>query len=497
MTLWTYLTSLERQMSIRRKLHVVIIATTMLALLFAGCGIIIADIALFYKSLQRDLTTFVQIIGDNSTGALAFNDQQAAQENLAPLRARTHVRTACLYRSDGALLATYARSADAGACPRPQGEHIERHGSTLQVFHTILRAGAPVGKLVLEYDLGELIERVQLYGGLVVLTLLGASIIAFVLSGKLRGLIAAPILELANAAQTIAQTKNYTIRTKERGSDEIGVLARALNQMLDTIESRDQDLRNALNAEQETGKRLAQLNTDLTRSNQDLERVAFVASHDLQEPLRMINSYTQLLVASQPDANPTYVRYIMDGTKRMRELLADLLTYAEVSGAAEQPLQDVDLNVVVQHAIGTLRDRIAESHSEITVDVLPAVRAHEGRMASIFLNLLSNAIKYRGEQPPRIHIAAAVTPEHVKVDVIDNGVGIPPEYHEKVFIAFKRLHGRNIPGTGIGLAICQRIIERYGGRIWVESRVGQGATFRFTLPTVLPKMKRNEQRPAL
>ena len=497
MTPSAYLAALVRPMSIRRKLHVVIIATTMLALLFAGCGIIIADIALFYESLQRDLTTFVQIIGDDSTGALAFNDQQAGQETLAPLRARTHVSTACLYRNDGSLLAMYVRPGYTGACPRPQPEHIERHGGTLRVFHTILRAGAPVGNLVLEYDLGELMERVQLYGGLVVLTLLGASVIAFVLSGKLRGFIAAPILELANAAQTIADTKNYTIRTKERGSDEIGVLARALNQMLDTIESRDQDLRNALTAELETGKRLAQLNTDLTRSNQDLERVAFVASHDLQEPLRMINSYAQLLVASQPDTNPTYVRYITNGTNRMRELLADLLTYAEVSGAMEQPLQNVDLNVVVQQALGTLRDRITESHSEITVDALPTIRAHEGRMASIFLNLLSNAIKYHGEQPPRIHVTAAVTPEHVKVAVTDNGVGIAPEYHEKVFVAFKRLHGRDIPGTGIGLAICQRIVERYGGRIWVESTVGQGATFRFTLPKVAPEVEKNEGKPGL
>jgi signal transduction histidine kinase len=407
------------------------------------------------------------------------------------LWSRENVQAACLYQTNGNRLGMYARPDYKGACPAPQGEQIREVGGAIEVSHPIYLRGAHVGALTLRYDLAEIPERIRVYGLAVLVALLLSSAIALVFSSRLRALIAEPILELARAANSVAQTRDYTIRARKLSNDEVGEMADALNQMLEGIQSRDRDLREAITAQRQTMNQLTTLNadlnrsnTELARSNQDLERFAFIASHDLQEPLRMITTYSQLLVAERPE-NPhevQYVGHIVSGTKRMRELLSDLLSYTEVAGASEQPAAAVDLNAVLSHVQETLRARISETGAEIDVLPLPTVHAHENRMFSLFLNLIGNALKYRSAAAPHIRVWSEDSGEEMTFVVSDNGVGIAPEYHERIFEAFKRLHGRDIPGTGIGLAICQRIVERYGGRIWVESESGAGSLFRFTLP---------------
>jgi PAS domain S-box-containing protein len=240
-------------------------------------------------------------------------------------------------------------------------------------------------------------------------------------------------------------------------------------------------------------ERLALLNADLqrsnerlARSNEDLERFAFVASHDLQEPLRMITVYSQLLVKEHASAlnaeGATFVGNMVAGARRMRELLTDLLAYAEIGASSTEPAHQVDLNKVLNTVLENLKAAIEDSGATIEAGSLPPVRGYEGHFIPLFQNLVSNAIKYRGEQPPRIRIWIRSQNGQPQFAVADNGIGIDPQYHEKIFMAFTRLHGKKIPGTGIGLAICQRVVQRYGGRIWVESQPGQGATFLFTLP---------------
>jgi PAS domain S-box-containing protein len=223
----------------------------------------------------------------------------------------------------------------------------------------------------------------------------------------------------------------------------------------------------------------------LQRANEDLKQFAFAASHDLQEPLRMVTSYSQLLVSGfrgQLDAEAALcVDFIGRGTGRMRELLSDLLNYTQLSVEEQTQAELVDLNSVFQKAVENLRSSMEESHATIRCGHLPAVRGHEAHFLQLFQNLLGNSIKYRGPKTPEIDISSSREGCHWRVSVADNGIGIEPEYHEKVFGVFKRLHGKKIPGTGIGLAICQRVVERYGGRIWVESQLNEGATFHFTL----------------
>jgi signal transduction histidine kinase len=234
-------------------------------------------------------------------------------------------------------------------------------------------------------------------------------------------------------------------------------------------------------------KQLRDANAQLARANEDLSHFAFAASHDLQEPLRMISIYSQLLVRGYKgqvdDEASTCMRVITDSTSRMQQLLTDLLAYTRLIGDPQRPaLLTVDLNTAVHKALENCRAAIEECQATITSDPLPSVQGYEPHFVELFQNLIGNALKYRGEQPLRVHISAAPEHGHWRLGVADNGIGIEPEFHQKIFGVFKRLHGKAIPGTGIGLAICQRIVQRYGGRIWVESEKNQGATFYFILP---------------
>jgi light-regulated signal transduction histidine kinase (bacteriophytochrome) len=242
-------------------------------------------------------------------------------------------------------------------------------------------------------------------------------------------------------------------------------------------------------------QKLKQTMAELTRSNQELEQFAYVASHDLQEPLRMVASYVQLLARRyqgklDPDADE-FIAYAVDGATRMQALINDLLAYSRV-GTRGKPFEPTDCETVLDQALANLQVAIEESGAAVTHDPLPTVIADATQLTQLFQNLIGNAVKFRGEQPPRIHISAhrqsAIENRESNewtFSVQDNGIGIDPEYHDRIFMIFQRLHTREeYPGTGIGLAVCKKIVERHNGRIWVESQPGKGSTFYFTIPTI-------------
>jgi PAS domain S-box-containing protein len=233
---------------------------------------------------------------------------------------------------------------------------------------------------------------------------------------------------------------------------------------------------------------LQRVNDELRRANADLQQFAYAAAHDLQEPLRNIALYAQLLAmryeGQLDEQGDEILAATRDSAVRMQMLVQDLLTYAHVAGG-DRAAAAVDCNAVLQAALRNLDAAIVESGAVVTSGPLPEIRAHESNMIEVFQNLIGNAIKYRGPRLPRIHVSAEQQSGVWIFSISDNGMGIPPEYQDRIFGVFKRLHGREIAGTGIGLAICKRIVERYGGRIWVESAgEGKGATFRFTIPQV-------------
>jgi PAS domain S-box-containing protein len=243
--------------------------------------------------------------------------------------------------------------------------------------------------------------------------------------------------------------------------------------------------RQAEAATREAFQALESKTRELTRSNEELQQFAYVASHDLQEPLRMISSYTQLLGRRYGDRldgdAQEFMAYIVDGAARMKQLIEDLLAYSRV-GTRGKDFQEIDSGASLARALANLRASIESSGAAVTHDAMPAVLADGAQLAQVFQNLVGNAIKFRGAEAPRIHVHAEATDTVWVFTVKDNGIGLDTQYAERIFMMFQRLHNKaEYPGTGIGLAIVKKIVERHGGRIWVESEPGKGSTFGFTI----------------
>jgi PAS domain S-box-containing protein len=241
-----------------------------------------------------------------------------------------------------------------------------------------------------------------------------------------------------------------------------------------------------ITARKQLEEQLQHTAAELTRSNAELEQFAYVASHDLQEPLRTVAGFTQLLAkryTGQLDARADeFIAFAVDGAKRMQQLIQDLLAYSRV-GAHGEPFQPTDCTALVQQALANLALTIQESGARVTYDPLPTVSGAEGQLTRLWQNLIGNALKYRSARPPQVHITVQPQGSAWQFAVQDNGIGFEPHQAERIFGVFQRLHSRGAyPGTGIGLAICRKIVERHGGCIWAEGRPGEGATFYFTLP---------------
>ena len=234
-----------------------------------------------------------------------------------------------------------------------------------------------------------------------------------------------------------------------------------------------------IHEERETAKRLQ-------RTTEDLKHFAFAASHDLQEPLRMVASYTQLLSREYKgnlgENADTYIAFAVEGAQRMEALLRGMREYWQASEREEDVHAPIDCNDVLKTALLNLRESITSSKAVVTYDSLPTLWVDEGMLVQVFQNLIGNAIKYRSEKPPQIHVSATKGMKEWVLSVTDNGIGIDPRFADKVFMMFNRLNRDKYPGSGIGLALCRKVIERLGGRIWVRSTPGQGSDFRFTIP---------------
>jgi light-regulated signal transduction histidine kinase (bacteriophytochrome) len=232
---------------------------------------------------------------------------------------------------------------------------------------------------------------------------------------------------------------------------------------------------------------LENANSALARSNEELKQFAYIASHDLREPLRAIAGFSALLAERytgklDQDADD-YIRFITDAASRMHNMINDLLSYSRLDTQSE-PLGSCDMSQMLGLAQSNLLAAISEQHAKITHDVLPVVQADATQIVQLFQNLIANAIKFHGNEPPRVHVGAQQRDSEWEFTVRDNGIGIDPRHADTVFQIFKRLHTSDrYPGTGIGLAVCKRIVERHGGRIWVERNADQGSTFHFTLPS--------------
>ena len=242
------------------------------------------------------------------------------------------------------------------------------------------------------------------------------------------------------------------------------------------------DITERIRAEDAVEKR----SEELARSNAELEQFAYVASHDLQEPLRSLVGFTSLLERRYrsvlEETGSAYITRIVNAATRMQQLINDLLTYSRV-GRGTEGFDASDCGSLLDLELESLRASIQKSGAHVTRDVLPTLNSHPALIGQIFRNLVSNAIKFRAQEPPRIHVSASQTNSDWVFAIRDNGIGIEPQYADRIFSIFQRLHTREeYPGTGIGLSVCKKAVEQLGGRIWVESEYGKGSTFSFTIP---------------
>jgi PAS domain S-box-containing protein len=594
-----------RDMPIKQKLMLILMSVTTASLLLAGLGIIIVDSLLFREAMQRDVEALGRIVADNSTAALSFDDPGDAAETLTSLRARPHLVAACIYRPDGAVFAQYMRPGESVGCPKAAQDDVRFTRSGLVLRRPIELQGRRIGTLEMLYDVDEVSDRTKLYGSIVLGVLLFSILIAFLLSSRLRDVIADPISQLVRATTSVSGTGDYGIRVQKHTGDELGVLVDRFNEMLAGIQSRDNTLTRALlereaalweaenarerfhfmaesmpqkiftatargevdyfNQQWATFTGLPQealRNWDwcrfvhpddlevhsatwqhsmdtrepfhfehrfrradgtyrwhLTRAlamqdaqggtcmwlgssteiheqkekeeqlrlaNDDLQQFAYSASHDLQEPIRNVAVYSELIAKRYHDVlddqGRQFLGFLTEGGRRLVTLINDLLAYTR-AGVVAEDTPEVDAAEVFTHTLTDLSEAIRENNATVTMDALPHVHMGEAHLQQVFQNLITNALKYRREEPPRIHVSAVNGGSAWRFSVQDNGIGIEPQYKEKIFGVFKRLHrDQKYSGTGIGLAICKRVVNRYGGRIWVESEFGKGTTVLFTVP---------------
>jgi PAS domain S-box-containing protein len=296
-----------------------------------------------------------------------------------------------------------------------------------------------------------------------------------------------------SAAEALAQQIGTGIELNGRRKDGTEF---PIEIMLSPIESAEGVLVTAairnITERKKSEEQLAKTMGELKRSNEELQQFAYVSSHDLQEPLRMVTSYTQLLAGRykgrlDSDADE-FIAFAVDGCHRMQGLIKDLLVYSR-AGTNGRVLREVSAENALKEALANLRATIDQSGAVVTHDALPAVRTDETQLTQVFQNLVGNAIKYHGAEVPRVHVSVTKNGGDEWIfSVRDNGLGIDPQYFDRIFILFQRLHGRDeFEGTGIGLAICKKILERLGGRIWVESQANKGSTFYFALPETMEK----------
>jgi light-regulated signal transduction histidine kinase (bacteriophytochrome) len=285
--------------------------------------------------------------------------------------------------------------------------------------------------------------------------------------------------ELLNAHEELNRTNSelmhLTLDLEDRVAQRTAELLQTNKTLQDQIAERKQG-----------DQRLQKTLEDLQRSNEELEQFAYVASHDLQEPLRMVSSYTQLLERRYKDKldkdAQDFINFAVAGANRMQQLIIDLLDYSRVTRKGKK-FERVDMQSVVGQVFANLQQRIEESHAIITQDDLPVIEADESQIMRLFQNLIENALKFRSDTPPHVHISIHKEGDFYIFEVSDNGIGIDLQYAEKIFQIFQRFNtSHKYSGTGVGLAICKRIVERHGGKIWLESEVGNGSKFIFTIP---------------
>jgi signal transduction histidine kinase len=475
--------------SIAQRLGRINMVASGIALLVAGVALGVYDFITFRQSILEKQSLEAQIVGANTVTALTFDDVAAAERTLGALRAEPRVEGAAVYRPDGQLFAAYLRSDVTGTLVLPRDSRRDAEWSrfdrleTLHLVRPVVLDRKPIGFVYIRSDLNDAVDRLVGYGLIVAAVLLVALAASQLVSRMSRRAIAEPITELAALATKFSAEHDYSVRAHPTGSGELLLLIGAFNEMLGQIQARDRSLQESRDLlEQRVRERTAALDA----SNQELEAFCYSVSHDLRSPLRAIDGFSQALLEDlegKLDENATeHLMRIRAATQRMGMLIDDLLSLSRIT-RNDFVRKRVDLSALARGVCEDLcaaqPDRRVSCHIQ---DGLEAV-ADPRLIRQVLENLLGNAWKFTSKQADaRIEFGRVPTAGGTAFVVRDNGAGFDPAYAGRLFGVFQRLHSMTeFPGTGVGLAIVERIIKRHGGRVWAEAAVGSGASFFFTL----------------
>jgi signal transduction histidine kinase/CheY-like chemotaxis protein len=467
-------------MPIRRKLIVLGVATSACALLVITTVFLVTTFILVRRSVHQDLTAQSAIVADNSTAALAFDDRVAATETLQALAAKPSIDLACVYDRDRGLFAE-GRFRDNGCPDRAPADVDALTLTAVRIARPVMVGTRRVGTLYLLGNLDEVWRQLAIQAAAALFGIVLATIAAFVIARRLQAVIARPVVTLSEAADTIARGGDYSLRVPREGSDEVGSLVDAFNEMVAQVQRRE-------------GERIA-----LLRREQEANRLKdeFLAalSHELRTPLNAILGWIQIL-RSMPPSPATIERALASLERNARaqtRLIEDLLDVSRIiSGKMHLNVAEVDFTAVVESALDVIRPAAQAKQITMAVDVGPAachVTGDADRLRQVVWNLLSNAVKFT-PHGGRVEVTVSASPATCELIVRDNGVGIAPEFLPYVFDRFRQADGsmtRQHGGLGLGLAIVREVTQAHGGQVRVESTgAGQGTTFTLSLPALPP-----------
>jgi signal transduction histidine kinase len=487
-----------RDLPIRRKLTVAIMATCTVALSLAAIVLAALDIIDVRGSMVRDTTVMADVIARNTQAALAFGDPDAARKTLRSLDSEPRISAACLYDTHGARFAEYARPEHRGGFPSATAADGARfEPGRLALFRPIALNGKRIGTIYLEAPLERMYDRLRHLAVIGLLVLAGSMLVAMIVFRRMQRPFSEPLLALTNTSRAITERGDFSIRATRVCKDEIGELTVAFNQMLDALAERDRALRDEIterhNAEAQIAEwnekleaRVRERTAQLERANQEIESFSYSVSHDLRAPLRAVDGYARLLEEDHSAALDADARRLLtvvrDEARRMGVLIDDLLNFSRLSRQTLRP-SPLNLTTMAEGIIGELRRARPERTIDLAAAPLPDALADAATMRQVLVNLLSNAVKYaKREGPIRIELGGRSEGDMNAYWVRDEGVGFDMRYVDKIFGVFQRLHGDDFEGTGVGLAIVDRIVSKHGGAVRAEGAPGQGACFHFTLP---------------
>jgi two-component system, sensor histidine kinase and response regulator len=494
-----------RDMSIGRKITLIILTTSVLKLVLVCAAIGAYDIHIFRETMKLDMATLGDVIAGNSTAALTFHDARAAQDVLSALRAEPHITVACIYAEDGKPFATYQRDPrvprSAPASPQPYGTYLDR--DHLAEFRTIRLAGESIGVVYLESDLKEMRTRMRGYALVLGLVLLISTFVAALLASRLQKLVSQPILELARTTKRVSDEKNYSLRLPVNSRNEIGLLVTGFNNMLAQIEHRDEELRRHRdNLEEEVAGRtveLQALNAQYAAAKDAAEaanraKSEFLAnmSHEIRTPINGIMGMTELTLDTElTQEQRDYLLMVKFSGESLLSVINDILDFSKVE-AGKLDLETIEFNLYdcVAETMKTMALRAHQKGLELAydaeADVPTDLIGDPGRLRQVLINLVGNAIKFTEHGEVLLEIEKRSQTKQgaeLRFKVTDTGIGIPAEKQTLLFRAFSQADSsttRKYGGTGLGLAISARLVELMGGKIGLVSE-GKGSCFYFTV----------------